>query len=359
MLVYALIFLFAAILYFQPEYKKDYTLFYVFVFFYVIISGFREMIGGFDVYIYGEVFEAPKEFILAYKPFEKGFAFYFVLLKGISNNRSFMFFMTALIMTLLHFRAIKNLSPLVYFSVFIFFCKFFLMSFVYLRQGLAMGIIWLAIPYIQDKKYIKFFGLVFIACFFHKSSLVFIPLYFYGNTNIKNIQLLLFTIILAIIAISPLGNLITTAFSEETDNAQLSLYSSKSSGVNFFYLIEIIVLTILSLNFRNEFYKNKESTIVLNGLVGYIMIVIMGITNATFIRFSWYYLIFVVLALPYMYAFINDQKNKQTFKLLVFFYFALLFFRLLISYDGGDLLPYKSIFQDFERNGMWEFMEYR
>jgi hypothetical protein len=85
----------------------------------------------------------------------------------------------------------------------------------------------------------------------------------------------------------------------------------------------------------------------------------MGITNATFIRFSWYYLIFVVLALPYMYAFINDQKNKQTFKLLVFFYFALLFFRLLISYDGGDLLPYKSIFQDFERNGMWEFMEYR
>ena len=317
------------------------------------------MIGGFDVYVYGEVFEAPNEFVLSYKPFEKGFTFFFIILKTISDNRTFMFFSTALIMAMLHFKTIKNLSPIVYFSAFIFFCKFFLMSFVYLRQGLAMGIIWFAIPFVQDKKYLKFFALAFIAYFFHKSSLVFIPFFFYGNTKTKNLQFLFFSIILITIAITPLGNEITSFFSEESENEKLVLYSNKSSGINFFYLIEIIILTILALNFRNEFYKKPETTLVFNGLLGYILVVLMGVTNATFIRFSWYYLIFVVIALPYMFTFMTDFKKQQTFKFLVFLYFGSLFFRLLLSYDGGDLLPYKSIFQDFERNGMWEFMEYR
>ena len=359
MLVYALLFLFAAFLYFKPNKENDTFLFVVFVSVYAIVSGFRDMIGGFDVYVYGEVFEAPKEIVLSYKPFEKGFAFFFVILKMLSDNRSFMFFMTALMMAMLHFRTIKNLSPMVYFSAFIFFCKFFLMSFVYLRQGLAMGIIWFAIPFVLDKKYLKFFVLVFIAYFFHKSALVFIPLFFYGNSNIKNVQLLFFTFILSVITLSPIGTEIATFFSEESENQKLVLYTNKSSGINFFYLIEIIFLTLLALNFRNEFYKTKETTVLFNGLIGYIVVVILGVTNATYIRFSWYYLIFVVVTLPYMFTFINDNKKQQTFKFLIFSYFGLLFFRLLISYDGGDLLPYKSIFQDFERNGMWEFMEYR
>lgn len=359
MLVYALLFLFAAFLYFKPNKENDTFLFIVFVSVYVLVSGFRDMIGGFDVYVYGEVFEAPKEFILIYKQFENGFTIYFIILKTISDNRSFMFFVTALIMAMLHFRIIKVLSPIVYFSTFIFFCKFFLMSFVYLRQGLAMGIIWFAIPFVQDKKYLKFFALVFIAYFFHKSSLVFIPLFFYGNSNIKNLQLISITFVLTIIATSSIGTEIATFFSEESENKKLLMYSKYNSGINFFYLFEIILLAILALNFRNEFYKTKETTVLFNGLLGYIFVVIMGITNATFIRFSWYYLIFVVVALPHIFTFIVDNKKQQTFKLLVFSYFGLLFFRLLISYDGGDLLPYKSIFQDFERNGMWEFMEYR
>lgn len=359
MLVYALIFLFATFLYFKPYEGNDSILFYVFVISYILISGFRDMIGGFDMYIYGEVFETTKENILSYKSFEKGFEIYFVILKNISDNRSFMFFFTALIMSFLHFKAIKNLSPLIYFSLFIFFCKFFLMSFVYLRQGLAMGIIWLAIPSIQDKKYIKFFALVFIAYFLHKSSLVFFPLFFLGNIKAKNLQILLFSILLIIITVSPLGNELTVFFSESIEDEKLARYSNEASVFNFFYLIEVILLTILALSYRNEFYKSKETTVIFNGFLGYILVVILGLTNATFVRFSWYYLIFVVIALPYMYTFMFNIKEQQSYKLLIFLYFGLLFFRLLISYDAGDLLPYKTIFQDFERHGRWEFMEYR
>ncbi len=359
MLVYILIFLFATFLYFKEDKVSDYILFYAFVITYIIISGLRDMIGGFDVYIYGEVFESTKENILIYDSFEKGFEIYFVILKNISDNRSFMFFATALIMSLLHFKAIRILSPIVYFSLFIFFCKFFLMSFVYLRQGLAMGLVWIAIPHIQNKKYIKFFVPLLIAYFLHKSALIFGPLFFFGNIKTKNTQILLFSILLIVIIISPLGNLLTVFFTESIDDQKLANYSNEDSVFNFFYLIEIILLTVLALNFRTEFYKSKETTVIFNGFLGYILVLILGLTNATFVRFAWYYLIFVAIALPYIYTYMINLKNKQVYKLLVFLYFGLLFFRLLISYDAGDLLPYKTIFQDFERHGRWEYREYR
>lgn len=359
MLVYLFIFLFAVFIYFKQQEQNNFFLFYVFAFFYVCISGFRDMIGGSDVYIYGEVYEVPMIQLFTFDNFEKGFLLYYALLKQISDNRYFLFIITALIMALLHFRAIKRYSPLVYFSLFIFFCKFFLMSFIYLRQGLAMGILWLTLPYIKEKKYFKFFVLIFIAYFFHRSAIIFSPIIFFANYKFKNFQFFLIILVLIIIVISPLGNVLNSFFSDQLESEKLNAYVSRGIGFNYFYLIEVLLLTVLALKYRDQFYSKKESTIVFNGLIGYIFVTIIGLTNATFVRFSWYYFIFLVLALPYMYNYISDIKQKRLFKNLVFLYFSLLFFNLLINFDAGDLMPYKSIFQDFSRNGRFDFMEYR
>ena len=82
-------------------------------------------------------------------------------------------------------------------------------------------------------------------------------------------------------------------------------------------------------------------------------------TNATFIRLAWYYFFFVIIALPYMFIFARTNFNRLTFKSFIYIYYSLVFFRLLLVYDGGDFMPYKSIFQDFDREGRWEYMEYR
>jgi hypothetical protein len=359
MLVYLLIFLFAAFIYFKQQEQDNFILFYVFAFFYVFISGFRDMIGGSDVYIYGEVYEVPMLQLFSFDKFEKGFLLYYAFLKQISDDRYFLFIITALIMALLHFRAIKRYSPLVYFSLFIFFCKFFLMSFIYLRQGLAMGILWLTLPYIKEKKYFQFFVLVFIAYFLHRSAIIFLPIVFFVHYKFKTFQFFIITFVLIIIVISPIGTLLSGFFSDQLESEKLNAYVAINTGLNYFYLFEVVLLTVLALNYREEFYKNRESTIVFNGLVGYIFVTIIGLTNATFVRFSWYYFIFLVLALPYMYNYISDLKQKRLFKNLVFLYFSLLFFNLLINFDSGDLMPYKSIFQDFPRNGRFDFMEYR
>ncbi|MXV39010.1 hypothetical protein GO491_10050 [Flavobacteriaceae bacterium Ap0902] len=334
----------------------------VFLLVFIGLAGFRDMIGGFDVYIYSEVYEVLKgSDLLLYPYFEKGYLGYYYLLQFISGKREFMFFATAVIMTLLHFKSIKEYSPNLGMSLFIYFCKFFLFSFVYLRQGLAMGVIWLAISFLINKKYWQVALLAALAFMFHRSSIVFIPFLFIAHRQFNNLQLGLIAFLIIFISLTPLGDMALGFVGDVSESRKFAAYASRSGGVNIFYLIEGGIGVYLALLFQKYFYYNRNTTVIFNGFFMYSLTILAGLTNATFIRFSWYYFIFVVIALPYIYYFYKYQNAgfKPLFKNLLFIYYALVFFRLLILYDGGDFMPYKSIFQDFDRGGIWEFMEYR
>jgi hypothetical protein len=357
MLPYFLIFMFASYL-FVFEQKNNQFLLWLFFALFVFLAGFRDMIGGFDVYIYGELYESNAIQILNYGSFEKGFKLYLLALKNFRNNRHFMFFVTAFLIAFLHFRIIKKSTPILFFSLFIYFCKFFLFSFVYLRQGLAIALIWTAILYL-DKKYIRFIFLVCVAVCFHKSAILFAPFYFISRVKIPTGVMISAAIITFFIAITSLANFLFDILADSVNDEKFARYSSKSADVNFFYLFEIILLVILVLFFKAKLYQSKNGIVVLNGLYCYIIISILSLTNATYVRFTWYFLIFIIIGIPMIYQEIASAVNKRHFKFAVYTYYSLMFFRLLTFYDDGDFLPYKSIFQDFERNGRWEFMEYR
>lgn len=359
MIIYVIIFLFSSMLFFQKNEEKLGVGYYVFLTLLILVAGFRDMIGGYDVYVYSEIYESPYEFLVLYDLFEPGFRFYYLFLRIFSDNRHFMLFMTSVIMMSLLFYNIKRNSPIVYFSIFVLFCKFYLMSFVYLRQGLAMGVLWLSIPYIYDKKYIKFFLLTLLGFFLHKSSIIFLPMFFLANIKLKNLHLFLIAVVALIISLSPLSTILLENLAESVDDSKVSVYISKSGGINFFYLLEALLLVVLLLKFKTKFYEEKWGILIMNGFFAYIIISIVALTNASFVRFTWYYFIFLAVALPYIYNFIEDKKSKNAFKLIIFLYFGLLYFRLLFLYDDGDFMPYKTIFQDFKRNGMWEHFEYR
>lgn len=361
MLPYLFIFFLASILFFRAYRKVDFLI-YFFVFVSIMMAGLRDMIGGFDVYIYAEVYEVLRgKYLFIYNPFEKGFLVYYYILQYIETSREFLFFATALVMTLLHFYTIKKLSPNVGMSLFIYFCKFFLFSFVYIRQGLAMGILWLCLSFLIQRKYWYVLPFIVLTFFFHIFSIAFAPFLLAAHWKFKQEQLALIAFTILFISVTPLGIFLTSFVAESADSEKLSIYTNKSGGINFFYLIEGGLGILLSILFQKYFYKNQRETVIFNGFFMYSVMILAGLTNATFIRFSWYYFIFVVIALPYIYYYykLENIQFKSIFKILLFLYYSLVFFRLLIVYDGGDFMPYKTIFQDFERNGKWEFMEYR
>lgn len=359
MIPYILIFLCAAGLFAGYKWFKNDVPYWIFLVILVLFSGLRDMIGGFDVYIYGQLYESDFRIILIYGPFEWGFKLFLLLCKWINDKREFLFFVVALLMLLLHFKVIKKNSNLIYFSLFIYFCKFFLFSFVYLRQGLAMGIVWLTIPFILNRQYLKVTVLFTLAFFFHKSALIFSPLIFIADRRFNNAQLLVGVLVFLGLFASPLGQVISHLLADVSDSNKLSIYADKHSSINFFYLMELTLFTSLALIFKKYFYQNKNTMLIFNGFLLYILVSIVGLTNASFARLTWYFFIFVVLAIPHMYNFLSDEKLKRVFKIIAFLYYSMVFFRLLFVFDNGDFMPYKTIFQDFDRNGMWEFMEYR
>ena len=161
-----------------------------------------------------------------------------------------------------------------------------------------------------------------------------------------------------VFSISPFSSIFLELLAENADE-KVGVYIEKSGGMNLFYLIECMILIYLMLKFRADFYKTKFTTLIINGLFSYILVNIMALTNASFLRFGWYYFIFLVFALPYIYTFIKDRRFRANYKMLIFIYYSALFIRLLISFDDGDFMPYKTIFQDFKRNSQWDSMEYR
>lgn len=359
MIPYLLIFALAIMVYLSNPLKNK-LLVYFFLVCLMLITGLRDMIGGYDVYIYAEVYEVLRgKSLFLYGAFEKGFLTYYYLLQNISTKREFLFFASALIMYSMHFYVIKKNTENISISLFVYFCKFFIYSFVYLRQGLAMSIIWLSISMIINKRYFYALLIIALAFTFHKSSIIFLPHILVANRKFNNYQLVLGGFIILFLSFTPLGDVLKESTIESTGIEKASTYVGHDSGVNIFYLIEALVLFILGLNFRNYFYQTQKGIAIFNGFALYVFFTLATLTNASFLRLTWYYFIFLVLAIPYMYNAIKDIKLRNFFKLCLGVYFGATFIRLLILWDGGDLMPYKSIFQDFNRNGRFEFMEYR
>uniref|UniRef100_UPI0039A62E88 EpsG family protein n=1 Tax=Ornithobacterium rhinotracheale TaxID=28251 RepID=UPI0039A62E88 len=359
MIPYLLIFALAIMVYLSNPLKNK-TLVYFFLACLMLITGLRDMIGGFDVYIYAEVFEVYRgNSLYFYTPFEKGFLTYYYLLQKISTKREFLFFITAIVTYTVHFIVIKKNTENISISLFVYFCKFFIYSFVYLRQGLAMAVIWLSISLIINKKYFYSLLIITLAFTLHRSSIIFLPFVFVANRKFNNYQLLLGGFIVLFLSFSPLGNALKESTVESINIEKASGYIDKDSGVNIFYLIEALTLFILGLSFRNYFYQTKKGIAIFNGFTLYVFFTLATLTNASFLRLTWYYFIFLVLAVPYMYNAIQEVKFRNFFKLCIGIYFGAVFIRLLFLWDGGDLMPYKTIFQDFDRQGRWEWMEYR
>jgi hypothetical protein len=361
MFPYILVYLIFALSFFKNDKNSTNILFGVLIVVLAVFIGSRDMIGGFDVYIYGAIYESSNEAIFKYPPFEYGFKLYYLFLKLFSSNRHFMFFMTALICVAANFIMIKKYSKALYITLYIYFAKFCLMHFVYLRQILAMSVIWFAIPYIVKRKPIWFFGFIFLAANLHLSALIFVPMYFLYNIKLTNVKIFLLLMGALLIAYSPIGAFIFSFFADSTGNEKIGVYVQKTQNVvNVFYLLEIFLILLLIRNFKEKFYGTIKGTVIVNGMVFYLGISAMALNNATFVRFSWYPYYFVIIGLSYIYSFIDDKENKKHFLTLIFLYFGLMFIRLVIVIDGGDWIPYKAFFFDFPfREGQFDWMEYR
>ena len=160
----------------------------VFFLYCALFIGLGDMIGGYDRYIYGEMFDSIADATDSGRDYsrllflvngrEYGYFLWEVLVSQVTANRYIFILLSSLLMYFLYYKVFRkyiNDYPL---AAIVFLGLFFYFSITYMRQALAVGIAWQGIKYIYERKAIKFFLIVALAYSFHNSALVFAVAYF-------------------------------------------------------------------------------------------------------------------------------------------------------------------------------------
>lgn len=371
MIPYVLLLLFVIIAFFYEQIlcsktlakKKDiYLIYLLVVLFATFMTGFRDMIGGYDIYIYASFFErvpTVSDFFslktldrTLYLYFEPGYLFLNTLVKTISDDKYIFFLIAAIVSYSFISKAIYR-YPLATFALFIFISKFFIVGFVYTRQFIAMGIIWWAIQFLEQNNRIKFILASIVAVSIHVSSLILFPIIFIYKCKFSKKALTFFFVVSLILGITPFIKLAMDFANQYLMISKIDNYAeAEQTAFHIPYFIETSLFAIGLHRYRDKLYADSRYSVLMNLGVLYVVFSFLTLRDAGVVRLIWYYVISYLVLVPYM---LNNFKKAKILVLgFVISYFSLVYLRNVIVRDGGNFIPYKATFMDTKRVDKFE-----
>lgn len=117
---------------------------------------------------------------------EYGFYFLGVIFKTFSSNATFYLTFIAALTFIFMYKDFRRYCYYPLFGVAAYISRFYLTrNFMQIRAGLSYAIILWSVQYISKRDWKRYFFLTFIACQFHQSAVLAVPLYFLCMINIK------------------------------------------------------------------------------------------------------------------------------------------------------------------------------
>lgn len=316
--------------------------------------GFSDMLGGYDRYIYGELFDNIADItnekgkyedasLFALYSTEIGYGFYNILLSHLTSNRYIFILLITITIYILFFFVFKKYCVNYSFALMLFMGLMFFFTFTYLRQMVAVGLGWLSFQYIYKRKLLKFLACVLIAATFHNSAIILLPLYFIPIKRFDKKKVMLFMILCLLIGLSGGPSAIFRIYGDVADMHNRSdSYMEEEIGFKYEYIIEAFVF--LYIVFKNYRYIpiTKKDTVMLNALLGFCAILLLFVQSLNGGRLGWFYMIGVIVTLS---TICNGLKEKSQTRVLVLLMSFILFTRIVFQW-GYILSPYKTFFSN-------------
>lgn len=322
-----------------------------------LFIGLADMMGGYDRYIYGELFDRVADItdkggnysvFRVVQPFAKepGFFFLNILCSFFTSNRYiFIFMLTALIYGCLYvsFKRYMANYPL---SMILFFGLMLTFSFTYLRQFIAFSIAWLGFEWIVKRKWYFYIPLILLVATIHNSALVLLPLYFIPLRKHSKETIIGGAVLCMIVGASPLLMNVLSASEALSKNTQ---YLESVTSFNPQYIaLSLFFLVVILLNY-DRFPNDKRSLLMLNAGLLFCAILLLFVRNSNGGRISWYYWIGIISTMTIIVQRQRAVSSLSYALLCMCFFFN---YRLL---SGSDVklkifAPYKS----FLTNGVRE-----
>ena len=332
-----------------------------------VIVGFSDMLGGYDRYIYGELFDRNADLIRAGGPFinpdspimgyhsELAYVFWNSFVAYITPNRYiYILFTTIFIYTLLFisFRKMFMEYPI---SILLFMGLWFFFTFTYLRQAMAAGCTWLGYRYVIKRDLIRFLIVGFIAYKFHNSAIIYFLFYFMPQKKWDKKVIIIVLVLLLIIGASGLPMSLYNVYGDAADSQRSMSYADDHPGFRYDYLFEVVILMYFIFNRYDKIPEDREHITYLNAALMFCFILFAFIQSSNSGRQSWYY----IMGMIYTLSFLATQgEGFDQYAKMLYLVATLLFLRFVFNW-GILISPYKTfltkghrqndpVFQSFE-----------
>jgi hypothetical protein len=240
---------------------------------------------------------------------ETGFALVIKAISSLFSSDQMLFVLTsAFILSAVYF-SVRQYSPILWVSVFVFMTDSFPQSLFVLRAFIAIGIYLFAFPFIISRKIVPFLMLSGIAFSVHMSSVLFLPVYFlYG---IKNWRYLL--MVLLIIAVSTMigFKIFLPLFVEYVipEYAYYIIYANEYEGASWKMpaLLSAILLfriVVMKSHFFEEGINRLLSIVMIFAVIVYVAGMGYGLTS----RMAMYFTNMTFLILPNTLQYIKSSS---------------------------------------------------
>lgn len=227
-------------------------------------------------------------------------------------------------------------------SIFLFVAMGYLFSsFNILRQYISIAIIFFAVRFIFDNKFLPFLALVMIAILFHKTAVVMIPLFFILRLRLPHSYMLMLGGVgmgVSVFRNYIIDKLVLVFYPQYygTDLIQpLSIYEM------VYYLVVLGGLAIICYLCKEKYFTSDKNLILYNAL----MLSLLCYTCFYFVpeinRIVIYFELFVIILIPELLNSV-DKRYKLILNILIVLFF-LLFMIVSIGLVGRfDVLPYRT-----------------
>lgn len=326
-----------------------------------LFVGLADMLGGYDRYIYSEVFQSMHENVVKGILFSEEFIMYFGkepvfglindLIAFFTPNRYVFILVYTIFLYMVYAVSFYRYTRNPFFALLIFEGLMFFFTFTYLRQVFAAGVIWLAIPYVAQRSFKKYLLFIVLATLIHNSAVYMILLYFIPRRKFEKKYIVNFMLTLLIIGISGITKVVFFISGDVISNARIASYADTAEiGFRIEYVIEAtLFLSILLLNYK-RIDDDALSLTLANVYLMFCGVLLFFCKSSDGGRISWYCFLGIIVILERLCR----PKSAVPLKSFITIMCFVLFYRILTAW-GILLYPYKTFLTPGIRQG--DFIE--
>lgn len=365
MWLYILIIIFVLVSTGKPEFANSRKYLFGILGFLALFVGFADMLGGYDRYLYCELFDsiydrrvAGMGFPLSYYVSEQGYMIFNYLISYITGNRYIFILLFTIVIYLLVYLSLKDYTENYPLAILLFLALMFFFTFTYIRQVIAVMIVWYSVRYIIKRRPLQFAICVLLAATFHNSAVVFIPMYFVPTVKFNKNVVKTIMVILLILGLSPLPVVLFSSFGgmTGTDGRVVQYttdYDSLSGGLRIDYIVEAVFFLYIILRNYDVLSEDKRNVVLQNIAIVFCGILLFFVRSSSGGRLSWYYMIGLIATITSVMLHTRKLKLQKFMKIVCF----LLYFRIAF-YWGILLSPYKTFLTNGYRNGDYIYYQF-